>query len=67
MAGLPRRGLPPPPEEDEEEEEDDDDYDIVKKEADKAMVVATPPGVGDLPPEYQAILAASYDENALLQ
>jgi hypothetical protein len=26
-----------------------------------------PPGVGDLPLEYQAVVAASYDEEALLQ
>jgi hypothetical protein len=28
---------------------------------------APPPGAGDLPPEYQAVVAAGYDEEALLQ
>jgi hypothetical protein len=50
-----------------DEEDDDDNYDIVNEEADEAMAVAAPPGVGDLPPEYQAILAASYVDDALLQ
>jgi hypothetical protein len=31
------------------------------------MEDAAPPGVGDLPPEYQEVLAAGYDEDALLQ
>jgi hypothetical protein len=28
---------------------------------------APPPGTGDLHPEYQAVVAASYDKEALLQ
>jgi hypothetical protein len=60
------RTPPPPDEEGEEEEEDDDDYDVVKEEADKAMAVATPSGVGDLPLKYQAVLTAGYDKDALL-
>jgi hypothetical protein len=28
---------------------------------------APPSGAGDLPPEYQTIVAAGYDEEALLQ
>jgi hypothetical protein len=58
---------PPPDEKDEEEDDDHDDYDVVKEEADQAMTVFIPPGAEDLPPEYQAVVAAGYDEDALLQ
>jgi hypothetical protein len=44
-----------------------DDYDIIKEEADQAMAGAIPSGVGDLPPDYRACVAAGYDEDALLQ
>jgi hypothetical protein len=56
--------LPPSNEEDEENE----DYHVVRKEAAVAMEDATPPlGAGDLPPEYQAVIAGGYDEKALLR
>jgi hypothetical protein len=59
-------GPPPPPP--DEEDEDDEDYHVVKEEADVAMEdAAPPPGARDLPPEYQVVLAAGYDEEALLQ
>jgi hypothetical protein len=49
-------------------DEDDEDYHIVREEADMAMEdAALPSGLGDLPPEYQAVVAAGYDEEALLQ
>jgi hypothetical protein len=48
-------------------DEEDDDYDVVKKEADEAIEDAAPPNAGNLPPEYQPVLAAGYDEDALLQ
>jgi hypothetical protein len=53
MGGLRGPGLPPSP------DEPDDHYDIGKQEADDAME--------DLPPEYQVVLAAGYDEDTLLQ
>jgi hypothetical protein len=59
---VPRRGFPIT-----DEEDDDDDYHVIKEEADQAMEDATPPGAGDLPPEYQAVVVAGYDEEALLQ
>jgi hypothetical protein len=50
------------------EDEDDEDYHIVKEEADVAMEeAAPPPGIGDVPPEYQAVVAVGYDKEALLQ
>jgi hypothetical protein len=58
---------PLPPDEADEEEEDDDHFDIVKEEAGQAMEAAVPLGIGDLPPEYQAVVAVGYDEEALLQ
>jgi hypothetical protein len=58
---------PPPDEKDKEEDDDHDDYGVVNEEADQAMTVSVPPGAGDLPPEYQAVVAAGYDEDALLQ
>jgi hypothetical protein len=49
-------------------DEEDEDYHVVRKEADVAMEdAALPPGAGDLPPEYQAFVAAGYDKKALLQ
>jgi hypothetical protein len=57
---------PSPDEEDKEEDDDHDDYDVVKEEADQAMTVFVPPGAGDLPSEYQAVVAAGYNEDALL-
>jgi hypothetical protein len=49
-------------------DEDDEDYHVVKEEDDVAMEdAAPPPSVGDLPPEYQAVVAGGYDEEALLQ
>jgi hypothetical protein len=69
MGRVPRRGFPP-----DEEDEDDEDYPIVKEEADEAMEDAAPPcggdvplGTVDLPSEYQAVVAACYDGEALLQ
>jgi hypothetical protein len=44
-----------------------DHYDIVKQEANEAMEDAAPPGVGDLPPEYQGVLAVGYGEDTFLQ
>jgi hypothetical protein len=56
------------------DEEDGDDYDIVKEEADEAMEDAAllgigdlSPGIEDLHPKYQAVIAAGYDKDALLQ
>jgi hypothetical protein len=46
--------------------EDTDADDMVNKDADEAMKDAAPPGASDLPPEYQAVLAAGYDEDAPL-
>jgi hypothetical protein len=52
----------------DEEDKDDEDYHVVKDEADVAMEdAAPPPGSGDLPPEYQELVAGGYDEEALLQ
>jgi hypothetical protein len=52
----------------DEEDKDDEDYHVIKKEADVAMEdIALPPGAGDLPSEYQAVVAVGYDEEALLQ
>jgi hypothetical protein len=48
-------------------DEEDSHYDMVKQEADEAMEDAAPPGAGDLPAEYEAIIAVGYDEEALLQ
>jgi hypothetical protein len=52
----------------------DEDYHVVKKEADVAREDVAPPqgsdvpqGAGDLPPEYQELMAGVYDEEALLQ
>jgi hypothetical protein len=57
------RRVPP-----DEEDEDDEDYHVVKEEDDVAMEDAAPaPSVGDLPPEYHAIVAGGNDEEALLQ
>jgi hypothetical protein len=60
----------PPPSPDEE----DEDYHVVKEKADEAMEDAAPPcdgdvppGVGDLPLDYQAVMAGGYDEEAMLQ
>jgi hypothetical protein len=66
MGRVPRRGFPP--------DEEDEDYPVVKEEADEAMEDAAlpcggdvPPGAVDLPSEYQAVVAACYDGEALLQ
>jgi hypothetical protein len=40
---------------------------MVKQEADEAMEDAAPPGAGDLPAEYEAIIDVGYDKEALLQ
>jgi hypothetical protein len=49
-------------------DEEDEDYHVVREEADVAMEDPTlPSGAGDLPPEYQAVVAGGYDEEALLQ
>jgi hypothetical protein len=70
VGGLRCRRVPPP----DEEDEDDEDYHVVKEEADVAMEDAALPrggdvplGAGDLPTEYQALMAGVYDEKALLQ
>jgi hypothetical protein len=44
------------------EDEDDENYHIVKEEAMEDVL----PGAGYLPPEYQALMAGGYDEEALL-
>jgi hypothetical protein len=63
VGGAHGRRVPP-----DEEEDDDEDYHVVREEANVAMEdVALPPGAKDLPPEYQAVVAAGYDEEALLQ
>jgi hypothetical protein len=54
---LPHRGLPP--DEEDEEEDNDNDFDVVKEEANQAMAAAVLPGAEDLPPEYQAVVAAA--------
>jgi hypothetical protein len=71
VGGIHGRRVPPPPNEDDD---DDKDYHVVNEEADVAMEDAAPPrggdvlpGAGDLPPEYQALVAGGYDEEALLQ
>jgi hypothetical protein len=46
---------------------DDDDYHVVKVEAGVAMEDAAPPRGGNVPPEYQALVASGYDEEPLLQ
>jgi hypothetical protein len=52
----------------DKEDKDNKDYHVVKEEADVAMEDAAPPqGAGVLPPEYQAVVAGGYDEEALLQ
>jgi hypothetical protein len=62
--GVVRCGRVPP----DEEDEDDKNYHVVKEEADMAMEdTAPPPGTGDLPLEYQVVIAAGYNEEALLQ
>jgi hypothetical protein len=33
----------------------------------EAAMVDVPPGAGDLPPEYQALVAGGYDDEALFQ
>jgi hypothetical protein len=59
------RGHRVPP---DEEDKDDKDYHVVREEAAVAMEdAAPPPGAGDLPPEYQAVVAGGYDGEALLQ
>jgi hypothetical protein len=65
--GRPYLSRTPSPYEEDEEEDHDDDYGVIKEEADEAMADATPPGAGNLPPQYQAVLADGYDEQALLQ
>jgi hypothetical protein len=60
--GRPSPSRTSPDKEDEEEDDDHDDFDVVKEDADQAMAAAVPPGAGDLPPEYQAVVAAGYDE-----
>jgi hypothetical protein len=40
---------------------------VVKEEANEALEDTAPPGAGNLPPEYHAILAVGYDEDTLLQ
>jgi hypothetical protein len=62
VGGLPRRGAPLPL-----DEEGDDNYDVVKEEANEAMEDTAPSGTGELSPEYKAVLATSYDEEALQQ
>jgi hypothetical protein len=56
----------PPDEEDDHYDLPEDDV-IVKQEANEAMKDAATPGAGDLPPEYQAVHAAGYYKDALLQ
>jgi hypothetical protein len=40
---------------------------VIKQEADEAMEDAAMPSAGDVLPEYEALLASGYDEEALLQ
>jgi hypothetical protein len=56
---------PPPPLGEDDEEEDDNH--VVKDEVDVAMEDAALPGAVDLPLEYQAVIAAGYDKEALLR
>jgi hypothetical protein len=58
VGGARRRRVPP-----DEEDEDEENYHVVKEEA----MEDVPPGAGDLPQEYQALVAGGYDEKALLQ
>jgi hypothetical protein len=58
VGGARGRRVPP-----DEEDEDDENYHVVKEEA----MEDVPPGAGDLPQEYQALVAGGYDEEALLQ
>jgi hypothetical protein len=51
---------PPPP---DEEDKDYENYHVIKEEA----MQDVPPGAGDLPEEYQALVAGGYDEESLLQ
>jgi hypothetical protein len=57
VRGARGRRVPP-----DEEDEDDENYHAVKEEA----MEDVPPGARYLPPEYQALVAGSYDEEALL-
>jgi hypothetical protein len=43
------------------------DYHIVKEDATPPRGGDVPPGAGDLPLEYQPVMAGGYDEKALLQ
>jgi hypothetical protein len=61
VGGVPHRRVPP------DEEDNDDDFDVIKEEASEAIEYAAPPSTGNPPPEYQPVLAAGYDEDALLQ
>jgi hypothetical protein len=56
----------PPDEEDDHYNLPEDDV-IVKQEANEAMKDAAAPGAVDLPPEYQAVHAAGYYKDTLLQ
>jgi hypothetical protein len=59
---LRRCRVPPPP------DEEDEDYHVVEEKIDMAMEDTAPPsGAGDLPPEYQAVVAGGYDKESLLQ
>jgi hypothetical protein len=59
------RGHRVPP---DEKDEDDKDYHVIREKAIVAMeAAAPPPGARDLPPKYQAIIAGSYDKEALIQ
>jgi hypothetical protein len=56
MGGARGRRVPP-----DEEDEDDENYHVVKEEA----MEDVPPGAGYMPPEYQALVAGGYDDDAL--
>jgi hypothetical protein len=60
VRGARGRRVPPPP---DEEDEDDENYHVVTE----AAMEDVPPSAGDLPPEYQTLVAGGYDEKVLFQ
>jgi hypothetical protein len=71
--GKPTTGVPCyPADEDEDEDKDDDNFDLDEDDADyqpqdDVVVKQEAETAGQLPSEYQAMLAAEYDEDALMQ
>jgi hypothetical protein len=58
---------PPAPDEEDDQYDLQEDNVIIKQEDDEAMDDAAAPGIGNLPPAYKVVLAAGYDEEALIQ